>query len=42
MEYCNITNKEFKMSVIKKKDNYKKSQKSNAMTSGIKLINRRR
>lgn len=41
MEYCNLTNGEFKVAFCANSTSYKKTQKGNAMNSGINLMNRR-
>ena len=40
-QYCDLTDKEFKIAGLKNSISYKETQKGNSMNSGIKLKNRR-
>lgn len=41
MEDFDLTDREFKIAVMKNSTSYKKTQRGNSMNSGIKLVNRR-
>ena len=40
-DYCNPTDREFKIAVMKKFTSYKKTQKGSSVSSEIKLMNKR-
>lgn len=41
MEYCNLSDKDIKIAVMKKFNKYKKTQEDYQINSGVKLMNRR-